>query len=120
MTAFSAPDDEFNPPNPADPSSIDYCWLTVTADPAEGAYASGSGRYKVGTDGEVYISTSECNTEVYTYKFLYWTLNGEKTSYSQYFYFTPVKGKYDFVAHYEKKEVVFDRGNRVAGQSNWN
>lgn len=111
LTAFSAPDDEFNPPNPADPSAIDYCWLTVSADPADGAYASGSGRYTVGTDREVYISTSERNTEEYTYTFLYWTVNGEKTSYSKDFYYTPVKGKYEFVAHYEKKEVVFDPDN---------
>ena len=111
LTAFSAPDDDFNPPNPEDPSAIDYCRLTVTADPAEGAYVSGSGRYTVGKDGQVYISTSERNTEEYTYTFQYWTLNGERTSYSQYFYFTPQKGTFEFVAHYEKKEVVFDPEN---------
>ena len=108
LLAFSAPDDDFNPENPADPSAINYCRLTVTADPAEGAYVSGSGRYTVGKDGQVYISTSERNTEEYTYTFLYWTLNGEKTSYSQNFFFTPLKGTFEFVAHYEKNEVAFD------------
>ena len=111
LTAFSAPDDDFNPPNPEDPSAIDYCRITVTADPAEGAYVDGSGRYTVGKDGQVYITTSERNTEEYTYTFQYWTLNGERTSYSQYFYFTPQKGTFEFVAHYEKKEVVFDPEN---------
>ena len=111
LPALSAPDDEFNPENPADPSAIDYCRLTVTADPIEGAYVSGSGRYTVGKDGQVYITTSERNTEEYTYTFQYWTLNGERTSYSQYFYFTPQKGTFEFVAHYEKKEVVFDPEN---------
>ena len=108
LSAFSAPDDDFNPENPAEPSVIDYCRLTVSADPAEGAFVSGSGRYIVGSGNYVYVSTSANNTQDYTYTFLYWTLNGERTSYSQDFYFTPVKGNYEFVAHYEKKEVVFD------------
>ena len=107
LPAYSAPDD-FNPDNPPEPSAIDYCRLTVSADPAEGAYASGSGRYTVGSDNYVYVSTNANNTPDYTYTFLYWTLNGEITSYSQDFYFTPVKGNYELVAHYEKTEVVFD------------
>lgn len=108
LTAISAPDDDFNPENPAEPSAIDYCRLTVSADPAEGAFVSGSGRYTVGSGNSVYVSTSANNTQDYTYTFLYWTLNGVKTSYSQDFYFTPVKGNCEFVAHYEKKEVTFD------------
>jgi hypothetical protein len=107
LSAISAPDD-FNPENPPEPSPIDYCRLTVSADPAEGAYVSGSGRYTVGSGNYVYVSTSANNTQDYTYTFLYWTLNGERTSYSQDFYFTPVKGNCEFVAHYEKKEVVFN------------
>ncbi len=112
LSALSAPNDDFDPENPADPSAIDYCRITVSADPAEAAYVSGGGKYTVNNDyGQVYISTSERNTEEYTYTFLYWTVNGVKTSYSQYFSFTPEKGKFDFVAHYEKKDVVFDPDN---------
>ena len=110
MTALFAQSDDFNPDNPADPAAIDYCRLTVTADPVEGAYVSGSGKYIV-NGNQVFISTSAQNTQEYTYTFLYWTVNGEKTSYSQNFYYTPQKGKYDFVAHYEKKDVVFDPEN---------
>ena len=102
--------DEFNPPNPVEPAAIDYCWLTVSADPAEGAYVSGGGKYTV-NGNSVYVSTSARNTSDYTYTFLYWTLNGEKTSYSQSFWFTPQKGRYELVAHYEKNEVIFDPNN---------
>ena len=111
LTAISAPADDYNPENPAEPSAIDYCRLTVSAVPAEGAFVSGSGRYIVGSGNYVYVSTSANNTQNYTYTFLYWTLNGEKTSYSQNFNFAPVKGNYEFVAHYKKKEVIFDPEN---------
>jgi len=111
ISAFPQSDDDFNPPNPEEPSSINYCRLIVSADPAEGAYVSGGGKYVVGTSGEVYVSTNACNTEDYTYTFLYWTLNGVQTSYSQSFWFTPQKGKFELVAHYEKTEVVFDPNN---------
>ena len=104
--------DEFNPPNPVEPAAIDYCWLTVSADPAEGAYVSGGGKYTV-NGNSVYVSTSARNTSDYTYTFLYWTLNGEIISYSQYFWYTPQKGRYELVAHYEKKEIIFDPGNPV-------
>ena len=100
-------DDDFNPPNPEEPATIDFCRLTVSADPEESAYVSGSGKYRV-TGGSVYISTSARNTEDYEYTFKYWTLNGEVTSYSQNLYFTPVKGTYELVAHYDKKEIIFD------------
>lgn len=110
LSALADPDDDFNPENPADPQVIDYCWLKVSADPEEGAYVSGEGKYRV-NGSQVYISTSARNTEEYTYKFLYWTLNGEITSYSQYFYYTATKGKYEFVAHYDKQEVVFNPDN---------
>ena len=112
MKAFVAPGDDFNPENPADPVAIDYCWLKVSADPEEGAYVSGSAKYRV-NGGQVYISTSARNTEEYTYTFLYWTLNGVKTSYNQNFYYTLTKGKCEFVAHYEKKDVIFNPGNPV-------
>lgn len=106
LSAFSQ-DEVFNPDNPDEPAVINYCRLTVSADPAEGAYVSGGGRYVV-NGNTVYISTSARNTEDYTYTFLYWTQNGEKTSYSKDFWFTPQKGTYELVAHYEKAEVVFD------------
>ncbi len=106
----AADDDDFNPENPADPAAIDICRITVSADPAEGAYVSGGGRYIV-NGNSVYITTSASNTEDYTYTFEYWTLNGEKTSYSQEFWYTPTKGNFEFIAHYKKEEVVFDPEN---------
>lgn len=102
--------DDFNPTNPAEPGTIDFCKISVSADPAEGAYVSGGGKYKV-TGGRVYITTSARNTDDYTYTFQYWTLDGEVYSYSRNFYFTPVKGEADLVAHYTKQEVVFDPAN---------
>ncbi len=105
--ALAQDGDEFNPPNPAEPAAIDYCRLIVSADPAEGAYVSGGGKYLV-NGNTVYVSTSARNTPDYTYTFQYWTLNGEITSYSQNFWFTPQKGRYELVAHYEKAEVIFD------------
>lgn len=101
---------DFNPSNPAEPGAIDFCRLVVSAVPAEGAYVSGGGKYLI-NGNNVYVSTSERNTSDYTYTFLYWTLNGEITSYSQNFWFTLQNGKYELVAHYEKKEVVFDPTN---------
>lgn len=105
-----APDDDYDPTNPAEPQSVNICRIKVSADPAEGAYVSGSGKYDV-NGGSIYISTSSNNTVDYTYTFLYWTLNGEVTSYSQSFWFTPIKGTYNFVAHYQKDEVEFDPTN---------
>ena len=105
-----APDDDYDPTNPAEPQSVNICRIKVSADPAEGAYVSGSGKYDA-NGGSVYISTSANNTVDYTYTFLYWTLNGEQTSYSQSFWFTPVKGTFNFVAHYQKSEVEFDPAN---------
>ena len=111
------PDDEFNPTSPAEPKSVSICRITVTADPVEGAYFSGGGKYEV-NGNSVHISTSAKNTEDYTYTFLYWTLNGEQTSYSQNFWFTPEKGTYNFVAHYQKSEVVFDPDNPAEPSGN--
>ena len=110
LSASALPDDTFDPQNPEEPSAVDVCRIKVSADPAEGAYVSGGGRYIV-NGSPVYISTNACNTEDYTYTFKYWTQNGEITSYSQYFYFYPTKGDVEFVAHYEKAEVVFDPSN---------
>ena len=87
--------------------AIDHCLLKVSADPEEGAYVTGSANYRV-NGGQLFISTSARNTEDYTYTFLYWTLNGVRTSYSQNFYYTPTKGENELVAHYEKTEVPYD------------
>ena len=99
--------DDFNPPNPSEPGAIDYCRVTVSADPAEGADVSGGGRYIV-NGNSIYISTNARNDVNYTYVFQYWTLNGVQTSYSQSFSFTPVKGKFNFVAHYQKIDTPFE------------
>ena len=111
------PDDDFNPASPAEPKAVSFCRISVTADPEEGAYVSGGGKYVV-NGNSVRISTSAKNTEDYNYTFLYWTLNGEQTSYSQNFWFTPEKGTYNFVAHYQKSEVVFDPDNPAEPSGN--
>ena len=102
--------EEYDPVNPEEPAVIPMCRLTVSADPEEGAYVSGGGSYKVGS-GAKYISTSARNTEDYTYKFLYWTLDGVQCSTSPGFYYTPTEGRHTLVAHYDKEAVIFDPGN---------
>jgi len=109
LTMVSAQDD-YNPENPSEPGAIDYCRVTVSTNHPEGAYVSGGGRYVV-NGNSIYISTNARNDENYTYNFQYWTLNGERTSYSQYFYFTPTKGRFEFVAHYEKIDTPFEPDN---------
>ena len=109
LTTVSAQSD-FNPENPDEPGVIEYCRVTVSADPAEGADVSGGGRYIV-NGNSIYISTNARNDENFRYDFLYWTLNGEQTSYSQSFTFTPVKGRFEFVAHYQKVEIPFEPEN---------
>lgn len=90
--------------------TVKFCKISVSADPKEGANVSGGGKYTL-NGNQVLISTNAQNTADYTYTFMYWTQNGIKTSYSQNFWFTPVEGTFDFVAHYEKKEVEFDPDN---------
>ena len=107
----ASPDDEFDPENPAEPSAIDFCRVTVSATPEEGAYVSGGGKYTVNGSGSVYISTNARNDENFTYNFLYWTMNGQRTSYSQSFWFTPTKGNFEFVAHYLKTDTPFEPEN---------
>ena len=106
----ASPDDDYNPTNPAEPSAIDFCRVRVSADPAEGADVSGGGKYTV-TDGHIYISTNARNDANYTYNFLYWTMNGQQTGYSQSFWFAPTKGTFEFVAHYEKIDTPFEPEN---------
>ncbi len=110
MLAFAFAGDLYNAKNYTASDDVDYDWVIVSADPDEGAYVSGGAKYKL-NGNQVYISTSARNTEDYTYTFLYWTLNGVKTSYGQNFYYTPSEGKHEFVAHYEKIEVPFDPEN---------
>ena len=109
-SAFASPDDDFDPQNPPEPSSMDYCRVIVSTNYEEGSYVSGSGKYVANSD-YIYISTNANNNENYTYNFLYWTVNGEKTSYSQSFYFPSTKGKYNIVAHYEKVDTPFEPEN---------
>lgn len=106
----AVPDDDFNPENPSEPAAIDYCRVIVSADPQEGADVSGTGRYEA-KGQSIYISTNARNDANYTYKFLYWTLNGNKTSYAQSFYFTATKGRFEFTAHYEKTDTPFEPEN---------
>lgn len=104
--------DEYNPANPAEPQVIDFCKIIVEADPEEGAYVSGGGKYKMGgSTTRVQITTSARNTDDWTYTFKYWTLNGEKVSENRSFYYTLQKGEQHFVAHYEKAEVIYDPTN---------
>ena len=107
MIVAASPDDDYNPENPAEPSAIDYCRVTVSTNYEEGSCVSGAGKY-LANGGSIYISTNANNTPDYTYNFLYWTMNGVKTSYSQNFYFTSQKGRFDFVAHYEKVDTPFE------------
>jgi hypothetical protein len=107
LIVAASPDDDYNPENPAEPAVIDYCRVTVSTNYEEGSYVSGGGKYLV-NGGSIYISTNANNTPDYTYNFLYWTMNGVKTSYSQDFYFTAQKGRFDFVAHYEKVDTPFE------------
>lgn len=88
----------------------DYCYLKVNADPEEGAFVSGNGKYKV-NGSRVLISTSAKNTEDYVYTFLYWTLDGKKVSTSPSFYYTPTTGNHQIVAYYDKQETEFDPDN---------
>lgn len=101
---------DYDPTNPPEPNVIDFCRINVSADPIEGAYVSGSGKYKA-TGGNVYISTSAKNTEDYTYVFKNWSLNGEYYTSNRDFYYKTQKGEMNFVAHYEKQEVVYDPSN---------
>lgn len=101
---------DYDPTNPPEPNVIDFCRINVSADPIEGAYVSGSGKYKA-TGGNVYISTSAKNTEDYTYVFKNWSLNGEYYTSNRNFYYKTQKGEMNFVAHYEKQEVVYDPSN---------
>ena len=102
--------DDYNPENPSEPGAVDYCRVIVSANYPEGADVSGGGRYIV-NGNSIYISTNARNDANYTYNFQYWTLNGERTSYSQYFSFTPIKGRFEFVAHYEKIDTPFEPEN---------
>ena len=110
MPAFAESDNELKSVSSTTQELDNYCKIKVRATPQEGAYVSGGANYRV-NGNQVYISTSAKNTEDYTYTFLYWTLNGKKTSYGQSFYYTPTKGEYEFVAHYDKQEAVFDPDN---------
>lgn len=87
--------DDYNPVNPAEPYT--RYRLTTTAEPA--GYASGSGTYMSGN--QVWVNTSASQD----YVFLYWTLNGERYSDAQSFYFTMPEDYVNLVAVYEYNPV---------------
>lgn len=85
----------FNPNNPPEPLvPVFYYELTVACSPSQAGTASGRGNYAPGT--EVTVSTS-ANAG---YTFSHWTLNGAQIADPASFSYTSVKGKMDFVAHY--------------------
>jgi hypothetical protein len=103
--------DGFDPANPGEPAPSNYCRVVVSADPAEAAYVSGGGKYTA-NGADIWISASANNYDSnYYYAFQYWTLNGERTSYGESFYFPSNKGKYTLVAHYKKVEIPFEPTN---------
>ena len=95
--------DPFEPDDPAEPQvPVFYYPLTVACDPDVAGYVSGKGNYAPGTT--VTVSTSPKTG----YTFSHWTLNGEPLDASDYpasFSYTTVKGKMDFVAHYNLSPV---------------
>ena len=94
---------QYNPSNPSEPFA-EYK-VTVSSDPAEAGYVSGSGKYQEGN--YIWISTSQ--RSIY-YKFRYWTLNGVRYSDDTGFYYTVTTERADFVAHYEY-DYVYDPSN---------
>lgn len=90
MLTVSAQDD-YEPDTPPEPN----LWLKVSVT-ANNGYTSGSGTYLSGT--EVAVSTSAYSTD---YTFAYWTLNGEKYSEEQSFYYTVTDRNVNFEAVYD-------------------
>ncbi len=87
---------QFNPTNPPDPDMpVVYRNISVSATPNGAANVSGAGKYAEGKS--VSIRTS-ANT---SYKFQYWTKNGEKYSESTSFNYTVGKEDVNFVAVYK-------------------
>ena len=92
--------DDFDPANPPDPqrpadppAPVVTYQLTATA--TMGNSASGSGKYEEGTS--VYLNTSAVNT---SFKFQYWTKNGEQYTTSKSFYYTMTAADVTFQAVY--------------------
>lgn len=91
-TAGVQAQDDYNPPNPPEPMTR-YV-VTVSADPAEAGYTSGSGKYAEGTT--VWVSTSARNS----YEFQYWMQDGVKIDKPESFSYTMGAKKTSFVAVY--------------------
>lgn len=85
---------QFNPSNPAEPYI--YYKVSVTAEPADVAYTSGTGQYISGKT--VTINTSARNS---SYVFQYWTVDGEVYSTERSFSYTVDNKDIKFVAHYK-------------------
>ena len=91
-TAGAQAQDDYNPANPPEPMTR-YV-VTVSADPAEAGYTSGSGKYSEGTT--VWVSTSARNS----YEFQYWMQDGVKIDKPESFSYTMGAKKTSFVAVY--------------------
>lgn len=107
--------EEYDPSNPPEPEM--YYKLTTSVNISGAGYASGSGKYKEGT--EVTINTSANQN----YTFEYWTLNGERYSNEQSFTYKMGSGKAEFVAHYaftpsNPQEPALNLKNRLYLTSN--
>ena len=85
--------DDWNPSNPPEPA-VKYK-VTTSSSPNYG-YTSGGGSFTKGQ--QTWISTSAYGTG---YKFLYWTMDGEKYTESQSFSYTVEEKDVAFVAYYE-------------------
>lgn len=91
---------QFNPNDPAEPQvPVFYYPLTIACDPDIAGTTAGRGNYAPGTT--VTVSTSARSG----YTFSHWTLNGETIAQPASFSYTTVKGKMDFVAHYDLAPV---------------
>lgn len=90
----------FTPDDPAEPQvPVFYYPLTVACDPDIAGYVSGAGSYAPGTSRTVSTSPKS------GYAFSHWTLNGETIAEPASFSYTTVKGKMDFVAHYDLSSI---------------
>ena len=90
----------FNPDDPSEPQvPVFYYPLTIACDPDVAGTTAGKGSYAPGTT--VTVSTSAKSG----YTFSHWTLNGETIAQPASFSYTTVKGKMDFVAHYDLSPI---------------
>lgn len=100
LTGSATASAQYNPDNPPDPSPENTLYkVSVSAEPAEGGYASGAGSYKPGTQVYLYASAN------YNYEFKYWQKVGSEGIYSesQSFTYTMEDEDVSFVAVFAQK-----------------